>query len=93
MWRISCACAATFLLALPCRAQQAAPKPELRIKLSVVPAAAPEPALKYLLLPELREMKPGNPVQGYLRCYLERYRFVFDQEEFDRRQAARDAAR
>ena len=32
-------------------------------------------------------MNPGNPVQGYLRCYLERYRFVFDEEEFDRRKA------
>ncbi len=86
MSRITGALILFFMLVVPCRAQQAAPKAELLIKLSVVPAAAPEPALKYLLLPELREMKPGNPVQGYLRCYLERYRFVFDQEEFDRRQ-------
>ena len=48
-------------------------------------AAEPKPALRYLLLPELREMNPGNPIQGYLKCYLEQYRFVFDEEEFDRR--------
>ena len=32
-------------------------------------------------------MSPGNPIQGYLKCNLERYRFVFDEEEFDRRKS------
>ncbi len=73
-----------LMLVVPSHAQQANVKPELLITLSVAPAAAPQPALKYLLLPELREMNPGNPIQGYLKCYLEQYRFVFDQEEFDR---------
>ncbi len=73
-------------IARPCPAQQTGAKPELLISLSVVPAAAPQPALKYLLIPELREMNPGNPIQGYLKCYLESYRFVFDEEQFDRRQ-------
>jgi hypothetical protein len=85
MSRVFCAGALFLMLVVPCRAQQAAAKPELLIKLSVTPAAAPKPALKYLLLPELRELKPGNPIQGYLKCYLEQYRFVFDEEEFDRR--------
>jgi hypothetical protein len=71
--------------ARPCLAQQATNPPETLIRLSVSPAAAPKPALRYALLPELAEMKPGNPVQGYLKCYLEQYRFVFDEEEFDRR--------
>jgi hypothetical protein len=66
-------------------AQQPNSPPETLIRLSVSPAAAPKPALRYALLPELAEMKPGNPVQGYLKCYLEQYRFVFDEEEFDRR--------
>src|SRR5262245_21655278 len=66
-------------------ARQTPTNPELLIRLSVAPAAAPKPALKYLLLPELREMNPGNPIQGYLKCYLEQYRFVFDEQEFDRR--------
>ncbi len=85
MSRIPCNLALVFMLVAPCRAQQAAPKPETLIKLSVLPAPAPIPALKYMLLPDLREMKPGNPIQAYLKCYLVQYRFVFDEEEFDRR--------
>ncbi len=73
--------------ARPSWAQQTGAKPELLISLSITPAASPQPALKYLLIPELREMSPGNPIQGYLKCYLEQYRFVFDEENFDRRQA------
>ena len=69
----------------PSPAQQTNKKPELLIRLSVTTAAEPKPALRYLLLPDLREMNPGNPIQGYLKCYLEQYRFVFDEEEFDRR--------
>jgi hypothetical protein len=33
--------------------------------------AAPKPALRYLLLPELKEMNPGNPIEGYLKCFLD----------------------
>jgi hypothetical protein len=42
------------------------------IRLSVYPMAAPRPALRYLLLPELKEMNPGNPIPNYLRCILDR---------------------
>jgi hypothetical protein len=70
----------------PSWAQQTGAKPELLISLSVAPSPAPQPALEYLLIPELREMNPGNPIQGYFKCYLEQYRFVFDEENFDRRQ-------
>jgi hypothetical protein len=68
-----------------CRAQQSKPLPETLIRLSVAPAREPQPALKYLLLPELKEMSPGNPVQGYLKCYLGQYRFAFDEQSFERR--------
>ena len=38
------------------------------VRLTVHPAAAPVPALKYQLLPEVRELNAGNPVQDiYLR--------------------------
>ncbi len=40
----------------------------------------------YLLLPELKEMQPGNPIEGYLKCYLDQYRFTFDAERFERRE-------
>jgi hypothetical protein len=76
---------AIALGARPSPAQQTNKKQETLIRLSVTAAAEPKPALRYLLLPDLREMNPGNPIQGYLKCYLEQYRFVFDEEEFDRR--------
>jgi hypothetical protein len=62
------AAALFFVLAAPGRAQQAGAKPELLIRLSVTAAAEPKPALRYSLLPELREMNPGNPIQGYFKC-------------------------
>ena len=39
------------------------------IKLTVRPAAAPAPALKYLLLPELRDQTPGNAALLYQRAH------------------------
>jgi hypothetical protein len=56
------------------------------IRLSVQPAAAPRPALRYLLLPEPREMNPGNPIQNYLKCFMEQQKFFFDKEAFERRE-------
>jgi hypothetical protein len=47
--------------------------------------AAPKPALRYQLLPELREMNPGNPIQGYLKCFMEQQKFFFDKEAVARR--------
>jgi hypothetical protein len=67
------------------RAQETKPPPETLIRLSVTPAREPQPALKYHLLPELKEMSPGNPIQGYLKCYLGQYRFAFDELSFERR--------
>jgi hypothetical protein len=43
-----------------------APEP---IKLTLAPAAAPDPALKYVLLPELADQTPGNAVQLYYRAF------------------------
>jgi hypothetical protein len=39
------------------------------IKLTARPAAAPSPALKYQLLPELRDMSPGNAALVYQRAH------------------------
>jgi hypothetical protein len=41
---------------------------------------APTPALKYQLLPELRELNPGNAAQSYLKCFMEQQRFFFGKE-------------
>jgi hypothetical protein len=50
------------------------------VRLNVSPSAAPKPALKYLLLPEVRELNPGNPVQWYVRCFAEQRNFFFGKE-------------
>ncbi len=69
-----------------CRADEANPPSETLIRLTVAPAPAPIPALRYLLLPELREINPGNPIQGYLKCFMEQQEFFFDKESSARRE-------
>ena len=59
---------------------------ETRIRLNVRPAPAPKPALRYRLLPELKEMHPGNPIQSYMKCIMEQKKFFFDEEDFHHRQ-------
>ncbi len=49
-------------------------------RITVSPAAAPKPALKYQLLPEVRELKPGNATQWYLRCFMEQRNFFFNKD-------------
>src|SRR5579871_252847 len=56
------------------------------IRLTVAPAAAPRPALRYQLLPELREMHAGNPIQGYLKCFMEQEWFFTSKEAVDDRE-------
>ncbi len=77
MRRTLLACAALAVLGLPCRADETAASPETLIRLTVQPAAAPKPALRYVLLPELKEMNPGNPIQNYLKCFMEEQKFLF----------------
>jgi len=72
--------------ACPCRADGTDSAPETLIKLNVAAAPAPKPALRYLLLPDLRELNPGNPVQGYMKCMMEEHNFLFDKEAFERRE-------
>src|SRR5262249_62239029 len=59
-------------------------------RMTVRPTPAPRPALKYQLLPELRELKPGNPAQNYLKCFSEQRNFFFGKEATAQR--ARDLA-
>ena len=78
--------AAVILLAQPCMAEQTAAPAETLIRLTLHPAAAPRPALKYRLLPDLLEMRPGNPIQGYMKCMMEQRKFLFDEEAIRRRE-------
>lgn len=83
--RVLC-CAALAFNVFPCKASEPAAHSETLIRLHVQPAAAPKPALRYLLLPELKEMNPGNPIQNYLKCFAEQEKFFFDKESFQRRE-------
>jgi hypothetical protein len=47
--------------------------------LNVQPMTAPKPALKYQLLPEVRELNPGNPAQNYVKCFMEQQNFFFSK--------------
>jgi hypothetical protein len=69
--RMLLSCTLLALFPLPCRAEQTVTSTETVIRLTVQPMAAPKPALRYLLLPELKEMNPGNPIPNYLKCTLD----------------------
>jgi hypothetical protein len=49
-------------------------------RLTVQPMAAPQPSMRYALLPELRELNSGNPAQWYVRCFQEQRNFFFGKE-------------
>jgi hypothetical protein len=53
---------------------------EAVVHLTVRPMPAPKPALKYQLLPELRELKPGNAAQNYLKCFMEQRTFFYGKQ-------------
>jgi hypothetical protein len=72
-------CAAVGVFANPCLAGQASTTSEMLIRLNLRPAPAPKPALRYQLLPELKEMNPGNPIQSYMKCMMEQKKFFFDE--------------
>lgn len=59
------------------------------VMLDVQPAAAPVPALKYQLLPEVTEMNPGNAVPAYLKCWAEQTNFFHNKEVVEERERLR----
>jgi hypothetical protein len=59
---------------------------ETVIRVTAKPAAEPKPALRYRLLPDLPEMQPGNPVQEYMKCFMEQNHFFFKPEEVEQRE-------
>src|SRR5437870_2396387 len=64
-------CVALAVIPLPARAEQTVTAAETVIRLTVQPMPAPKPALRYLLLPELKEIISGNPIPNYLKCLLD----------------------
>lgn len=79
-------CAALLALPLAAPAARAAEPTETVVRMTVRPALAPKPALKYQLLPEMREMSPGNPIQAYYKCFAEQYNFWRTKELVEKRE-------
>jgi len=75
-----------LLIALPCVVRADDAPTQTVIRLAVTSQAAPKPALRYQLLPESREMNPGNPIQGYLVCFMEQTNFYNDKTEVENRE-------
>ncbi len=93
MFRTFLGCLVFSAFVLPARAEPTITSSEMVIRLTVQPMPAPKPALRYLLLPDLKEMTPGNPIPNYLRCVLDQD-FAADQPTLSRsalRQADRAA--
>ena len=78
--------AALAAFSVPCRAEPTITSTETLIRLTVQPMAAPKPALRYQLLPELNELNPGNPIEGYLRCFAEQGSVLSYKEACERRE-------
>ncbi len=53
---------------------------EETVHLTVRPMSAPKPALKFQLLPEVRELNSGNAAQNYIKCFMEQRYFFFTKE-------------
>ena len=58
---------------------------ETVVRLHVEAMPEPKPALKYQLLPEVRELSPGNAAQDYLKCFMEQRPFFFSKQGIDER--------
>jgi hypothetical protein len=61
------------------------------VPLGVEAVGPARPALKYRLLPELREMQPGNQIQAFYKCFFEQNHLFHSKEENDKRQKWREA--
>ena len=79
-------CAAIAVFTHACMAEQTSTTTEMLIRLNLRPAPAPKPALRYRLLPELKEMNPGNPIQSYMNCMMAQKKFFLDDGDYQNRQ-------
>ena len=86
MLRAICCFVAIVLFAPPSRADEIVSGTETVVRLRVPAAAVAKPALKYQLLPDLAELNPGNPVQNYMKCFMEQQKFFYDKAAFERRE-------
>jgi hypothetical protein len=63
--------------------------PDLKVEtftITVRGTPEPVPALKYQLLPMLNDMQPGNPIRGYLKCFMEQDYLYANKQVQDERE-------
>lgn len=69
-----------ILTAMASAALPAGPdRSEAEVRLYVRAMPAPRPAMTYQLLPEARELNPGNAAHDYLRCFAEQRPFFYSE--------------
>src|SRR4051812_43846416 len=56
------------------------------VPLSVEATAPARPALKYRLMPELREMQTGNQITAFYKCFFEQNNLFHNKESTDKQQ-------
>src|SRR4051812_11572281 len=54
------------------------------VPLAVDPVGPARPALKHRLLPELREMQPGNQIPAFYKCFFEQNHLFHNKESTDK---------
>ena len=77
-------------LAGPSAAQEAKTDPpkelaEQVVKFTLHPAPLPRPALRYTLLPKIEDLRAGNSIQGFMKCFAEQNSLYYDPENFKER--------
>lgn len=81
-------CAALVLALAPLAGAQPQPEPKdgrLVFPLSAEGRAPPRPALKYALLPEVRDLNPGNQIAAFYKCFMEQHNLYHNRAVLDER--------
>lgn len=84
-----CLIGVVFFASIPRASAQPEVKPKdgkLIVAATVSPTPIPVPAMKYLLLPELRDRQPGNQVQAFYKCFMLQHRFYHDKASVEERE-------
>jgi hypothetical protein len=79
-------CALLIVLPIAGRADEGPRADRTVVRMNVQAMPAPKPALRIQLLPQLKEMSPGNPIQGYMKCFMEQQNFFYGKSALDNRE-------
>jgi hypothetical protein len=82
-----CALVAGLILVADARSQPGAQIKDGKflLRITASPAAPPVPALRYTLLPTVRDARPGNQITAFYKCFLEQHHLFHDKETVEQR--------